>query len=173
QLTSDHCQLTTDKRSPIFFLHRARAVAHNRITTTREMDLFDLTGDVAVVIGATGVLGGAIAEGLARAGARVGVAGRNTERGEARVKQIRKAGGEAAFFSADAMARESLRAAQEQVERALGAPTILVNAAGGNDPKVTLGPDRDFEQVALDDWRANFDLNLVGGVLLPCQEFGP
>src|SRR6266542_5744245 len=146
-------------------------MAHN---PAREMNnLFDLTGEVAVVIGATGVLGGAIAEGLARAGARVAIAGRNAERGAAKVKQIQQAGGEAAFFSADAMMRESLRAASQQIEKSLGAPTILVNAAGGNDPKVTLGPERSFEQVALEDWRANFDLNLVGGVLLPCQEFGP
>ena len=138
-----------------------------------DTNLFDLTGEVAVVIGATGVLGGAIAEGLARAGARVAVAGRNAERGAAKVKQIMQAGGEAAFFSADAMARESLRAAGQQIEKSLGAPTILVNAAGGNDPKVTLGPDRSFEQVAFEDWRASFDLNLVGGVLFPCQEFGP
>jgi NAD(P)-dependent dehydrogenase (short-subunit alcohol dehydrogenase family) len=137
------------------------------------MNLFDLTGEVAVVIGATGVLGGAIAEGLAQAGARVAVAGRNAERGAARVKQIKHAGGQAAFFSADAMARESLRAAGQQIEESLGAPTILVNAAGGNDPKVTLGPDRSFEQIAFEDWRASFDLNLVGGVLFPCQEFGP
>jgi len=137
------------------------------------MSMFDLTGEVAVVIGATGVLGGAIAEGLAEAGARVAVAGRNAERGEARVKQIQQAGGTAAFFPADAMDRESLRAANQQIEKSLGAATILVNAAGGNDPKVTLGPGRSFEQVALEDWRTNFDLNLVGGVLLPCQEFGP
>ena len=137
------------------------------------MNMFDLTGEVAVVIGATGVLGGAIAEGLAQAGARVAVAGRNMERGEGRVNQIRKSGGEAGFFFANAMSRESLTSANGQIEKALGAPTILVNAAGGNDPKVTLGPERSFDQVALEDWRTNFDLNLVGGVLLPCQEFGP
>jgi NAD(P)-dependent dehydrogenase (short-subunit alcohol dehydrogenase family) len=137
------------------------------------MNIFDLTGEVAVVIGATGVLGGAIAQGLAQAGARVAVAGRNAERGEARVKQIRKAGGEASFFALDAMARESLGVAGQQIEKSMGAATILVNAAGGNDPKATLGADRSFDQVALEDWRTTFDLNLVGGVLLPCQEFGP
>src|SRR5438105_4963672 len=137
------------------------------------MNLFDLTGEVAVVIGATGALGGAIAGGLARADARVAVVGRSAERGEGRVNHIKQAGGQAAFFSADAMSQESLRAAHQQIEKSLGTPTILVNAAGGNDPKVTLGPDRRFEQVALEDWRANFDLNLVGGALLPCQEFGP
>ena len=148
-------------------------MAHNPAREMNDMNLFDLPGEVAVVIGATGVLGGAIAQGLAQAGARVAVAGRNAERGAAKVKQIKQAGGEAAFFLADAMARESLRAAGRQIETSLGAPTILVNAAGGNDPKVTLGPDRSFEQIAFEDWRANFDLNLVGGVLFPCQEFAP
>ncbi len=135
--------------------------------------LFDLSNEVAVVIGATGVLGGALADGLAAAGATVAVLGRNAERGEARVKAIRDAGGTAHFFSADAMARESVHAAHEAITSSLGAPTILVNAAGGNDPKVTVTAERSVESIALDDWRANFDLNLVGGVLLPCQEFGP
>jgi NAD(P)-dependent dehydrogenase (short-subunit alcohol dehydrogenase family) len=135
--------------------------------------LFDLPGELAVVIGATGVLGGALAEGLAEAGARVAVLGRNTERGEARVRAIQQRGGEAQFFATDAMNKASLHAAHEQVRTQLGAPTILVNAAGGNDLKVTLTAERRFEQVALEDWRATFDLNVVGGVLLPCQEFGP
>ena len=137
------------------------------------MKLFDLSGEVAVVIGATGVLGGALAEGLAEAGAKVAVLGRNAERGEGRVKKIRDAGGTAAFFSTDAVDRASLTAAHQAIQSQLGAPTILVNAAGGNDPKVTVTAERPFEQIALQDWHANFDLNLVGGVVLPCQEFGP
>ena len=48
--------------------------------------LFDLSQDVAVVIGGTGVLGGALAEGLAAAGARVAVLGRNAERGDLSMK---------------------------------------------------------------------------------------
>ena len=136
-------------------------------------NLFDLSHEVAVVIGATGVLGGALADGLAAAGAQVAVLGRSVERGEARVKAIREAGGRAQFFSADAMDRASVSAAHEAIRKALGEPTILVNAAGGNDPRVTVTAERPVESIALDDWRANFDLNLVGGVLLPCQEFGP
>jgi NAD(P)-dependent dehydrogenase (short-subunit alcohol dehydrogenase family) len=137
------------------------------------MQLFDLSNDVAVVIGATGVLGGAIAEGLASAGAKVAILGRSAERGEARVADIRKAGGTAQFFSADVSKRESLRRAHEEIRDALGAPTILLNAAGGNDPKVTVTPERPIETITTEDWVANFDLNLVGGVLVPCQEFGP
>jgi len=137
------------------------------------MKLFDLSGEVAVVIGATGALGGAIAEGLASAGAKVAVLGRNAERGNARADAIKGQGGQAQFFNADAVARCSLTEAHEQIEAALGAPTILVNAAGGNDPKVTVTPDNPFEKIPLEAWHANFDLNLVGGVFLPCQEFGP
>jgi len=137
------------------------------------MKLFDLTGEVAVVIGGTGVLGGALAEGLAEAGASVAVLGRNQERGETRAKSIQSKGGKSAFFTADAISRRSLTEAHKRIETQLGAPTILVNAAGGNDAKVTVTADHPFESIALEDWRANFDLNLVGGVLLPCQEFGP
>src|SRR5580698_5201112 len=136
-------------------------------------NLFDLSQDVAVVIGATGVLGGALAEGLAAAGAKVAILGRNTERGEARAQAIRQAGGLAQYFSADAIDRASLGEAHQNVMRAFGAPTVLVNAAGGNDPKVTVTAERTFESINLDDWRTNFEMNLVGGVLLPCQEFGP
>jgi NAD(P)-dependent dehydrogenase (short-subunit alcohol dehydrogenase family) len=139
----------------------------------RPDNLFDLSGEVAVVIGATGVLGGILAEGMAEAGAKVAILGRNIERGELKVKQIKAEGGQSAFFQADALLKESLASAREEIEKSLGSPTILVNAAGGNDPKVTVTAERAFEHIDLKDWRANFDLNLVGGVLLPCQEFGP
>jgi NAD(P)-dependent dehydrogenase (short-subunit alcohol dehydrogenase family) len=137
------------------------------------MKLFDLSGEVAVVIGATGALGGAIAEGLGQAGAKVAVLGRNAERGEACVKRIQTHGAEARFFSADAMSRESIRHAHQEIQKTFGAPTVLVNAAGGNDPKTTVTAERPFEQIAIADWQGNFDLNVIGGVLLPCQEFGP
>src|SRR2546421_13048686 len=102
------------------------------------MDLFDLSKDIAVVIGATGVLGGDIAEGLAQAGGQVAILGRNAERGAARADSIAKAGGKARFFSADVSKRESLSSAHENIRNEIGAPTVLVNAAGGNDPKVTV-----------------------------------
>ena len=135
--------------------------------------MFDLSGEVGVVIGATGALGGAVAQGLGEAGAKVAVVGRNPERGEARVRELQDQGGLAAFFSADAVKKDSLKAAHDAILKTLGAPTILVNAAGGNDPKVTVTAERPFEQIGLADWQAGFDLNLVGGALLPCQEFGP
>src|SRR5580704_11543686 len=74
------------------FLFSAGRLPHTDESMTK---LFDLTGEVAVVIGATGVLGGALAEGLGEAGAKVAVLGRNEERGVARAKAIKAEGGHA------------------------------------------------------------------------------
>jgi len=134
--------------------------------------MFDLTNEVAVVIGATGVLGGVIAEGLAGAGAAIAIIGRNAQRGDACVQRIVAAGGKARFFMADACDRGTLATAHREIEADLGAPTILVNGAGGNDPKVTVSAQLSFEEITVENWRSSFDTNLVGGALLPCQEFG-
>lgn len=134
--------------------------------------LFDLKGEVAVVLGGTGVLGGAMAAALASAGAAVAVLGRNEQRGQERVEQIRLCGGRAIFVPAEALERDSLQTAREKVLAELGSPTILVNATGGNRPEATIVPGGDFCKLPLAAWQAVFDLNLVGGVLLPCQVFG-
>ncbi len=136
-------------------------------------NLFGLTNEVAVVIGAGGVLAGAVAEGFAETGAKVAVVDLRPEAGEARAKHIRDHGGTAQFFQANAMERESLQRAHDAIVASLGAPTILFNAAGGNDPKTTVTPENPFEAIPLENWKRNFDLNLVAGVFLPCQVFGP
>lgn len=136
-------------------------------------ELFDLTGEVAVVIGGGGALAGAVAEGYAAAGAAVAVLDLRADAGEARAGQIRARGGRAQFFQVNALDRGSLERARDAAESALGPATILFNAAGGNDPRTTVTPEHPFEAITLEDWRRNFDLNLVAGVLLPCQVFGP
>jgi len=136
-------------------------------------NLFDLSEEVAVVIGATGALGGAISEALSRAGAAVAVAGRNAERGEERVGGIVAGGGRAGFFAVDASDRSSVEALEKAVSESLGSPTILVNAAGGNSPQVTVTDDNPVQAIPRDAWVEAFDLNLVGGALIPCQVFGP
>ncbi len=136
------------------------------------LELFSLQGEIAVVLGGTGALGGTMAEALASAGAKVAVSGRNAERGHACVKRIEAAGGTAMFQTADALDRTSLTTARDQIESQWGATTILVNASGGNRPDATLPPGADFCKLPLEAWKGVFDLNLVGGVLLPCQVFG-
>jgi NAD(P)-dependent dehydrogenase (short-subunit alcohol dehydrogenase family) len=135
-------------------------------------NLFDLSGEVAVVIGGTGGLGGAMADALGRQGARVAVVGRNAERGQQRVQAIEQAGGTAIFQAADAQDPGSLEQARDAIERMWGPSTVLVNAAGGNRPDATLPPGADFCTLPLEAWQQVMDLNLVGGALLPSQVFG-
>jgi NAD(P)-dependent dehydrogenase (short-subunit alcohol dehydrogenase family) len=126
--------------------------------------LFGLSGRVAVVVGGTGVLGGALAEGIARAGARVVVAGNDAHRGQERVETIQKLGGQAMFLPADVTRRESL---EELLARTLvdwGRVDSLVNCAGVNSASGYL-------DVSDDDWQRVLDVNLRG-THWGCQIFG-
>lgn len=142
---------------------------------------FDLSGSVAAVIGATGTLGGAIAEGLAEHGASVAVLGRNQTRGDARVASIcdrsrrgsDEGGGRACFVSVDASDRASLDAARDALETSLGPCDVLVNCAGGNDPRAAVTGSHPLEAMEIEAWRDNFAMNVEAGVLLPSQVFGP
>ena len=135
--------------------------------------IFNLDGEIAVVVGGTGVLGGAMAEALASAGATVAVLGRSAERGQACVDRIEQAGGKASFHPVDVQDVNSLVDARNAIHETHGAPSALVNAAGGNHPDAIVTPEMPFEKIPLPGWARVFDLNLIGGLLLPCQEFGP
>src|SRR5215207_10239529 len=104
-------------------------------------DLFSLKGRVAVVTGATGVLGGAMARSLARSGARVAVLGRREEKARRVAEDIEGAGGEALALPADVLERDQLEDARDALLEYWGGVDILVNAAGGNVPEATLGND--------------------------------
>lgn len=137
-------------------------------------NMFRLEDDVAVVIGGTGELGGMMAEALGGCGARVAVVGRNETRGNTRVNRILENGGQAKFFAADGLSGQSLQEAREEIKAWAGTPaSVLVNAAGGNRPEATIPPGGDFCQLPMDSWKEVFDLNLVGGALLPSQVFAP
>ncbi|MGB0738602.1 MAG: SDR family oxidoreductase [Planctomycetaceae bacterium] len=134
--------------------------------------IFDLTGQTAVVLGGTGVLGGGMASALAAAGAAVAVVGRSEERGAQRVAEIEAAGGRAIFQAADALDTKSLQQARDAINEKIGPVSVLVAAAGGNRPDATLPPGSNFCELPRDAWNGVFDLNLVGGALLPAQVFG-
>jgi NAD(P)-dependent dehydrogenase (short-subunit alcohol dehydrogenase family) len=133
--------------------------------------LFDLTGQTAIVTGGTGVLGGAMAKGLAQAGAKVAVLGRREALTEAVSAEIIAAGGEALSLPADVLNADQLRLARDKVMNAWGRVDILLNGAGGNVPGATVQPDQAFFSVALEAMQQVTDLNWVG-TLLPSQIFG-
>ena len=134
-------------------------------------ELFSLEDRVAVVTGATGVLGGELARGLARAGARVAVMGRRRGRAEEVARQISEAGGLATALTADVLERGDLEAARDALLGRWGRVDVLVNAAGGNVPAATLGEGRSFFELTESAFREVLDLNLLG-TLIPSQIFG-
>src|SRR3954464_6292516 len=127
--------------------------------------LFGLDDQVAVVIGGTGVLGGAICDGIAQAGARVVVAGRSEERGHERVKAIEALGGEATFLPVTADQRLSVQALLDATITAFGQVDMLINCAGTNSAVP-------HEQIPDEEWHKIVD----GSLLTPplgCQIFAP
>ncbi|MCS7025112.1 MAG: SDR family oxidoreductase [Bryobacteraceae bacterium] len=127
--------------------------------------LFSLSGQIGVVIGGTGVLGGAMCEGLARAGAHVVVAGRSRERGEQRVASITAQGGSAEYQEVDVTERASIEALRDRVVAAHGKVDILVNCAGVNSATP-------YEEIRDEDWDRVFVTNLKA-THWGCQLFAP
>ena len=127
-------------------------------------NLFGLEGQATVVIGGTGVLGGALCEGLAQAGALVVVAGRSRDRGEQRVEAIRALGAEATFAPVEAASRESVEQLLATTIEQHGRVDCLVNCAGVNHASGYLdAPD--------DQWDRVLETNLKA-THLGCQVFG-
>jgi NAD(P)-dependent dehydrogenase (short-subunit alcohol dehydrogenase family) len=133
--------------------------------------LFSLEGRVAIVTRGTGVLGGAIAQGLAAAGAQVVILGRRAEKAADVVQTIEANGGKALALSADVLQKDQLAGACTAVRHTWGHINILVNAAVGNMPEATIFGDLTFFDLSQQAFEAIMPLNLTG-TLLPCQVFG-
>ena len=135
-------------------------------------DLFSLKGKVAVVAGGAGVLGSAIAEGLAASGATVAVTNRTRTRASEVADRMRDAGWLAQGYVMDASQKESVQACCDEVLRDHGQVDILVNAVGGNQKAATTTPDHPFFDLDLAVLREVIDLNLFAGAITPAMVFG-
>lgn len=132
---------------------------------------FSLAQKVIVITGATGVLGKHFCLAVAEAGAKVVVMGRNKERADAVVEQIKAIGGDAIAVLADAMNEEALASARDMILEKFGTIDGLVNAAGGNIPGATISPDQNLFDAKIEDTKKAVDLNLFGTVI-PTFVFG-
>ena len=132
---------------------------------------FSLEGKVAVVTGGTGVLGGAMARGLAAAGAKVAILGRREAKAHEVADAIAAAGNNAMPLPADVLDEDSLRAARQKLLDKWGGVDILINAAGGNLPDATVFGDITFFNVPRIALEGVVGLNFTGTVL-PIQIFG-
>jgi NAD(P)-dependent dehydrogenase (short-subunit alcohol dehydrogenase family) len=126
--------------------------------------LFSLAGKVAVVIGGTGELCGAMAEGLAGAGAEVVITGRNEEKAAARIRAIEASGGRAWFHAAEATSRAAIEGLLTAVLQRSGRVDVVVNGAGINSATPFFDiTDEEFDRIVA----VNFK-----GVFVGCQVFG-
>lgn len=134
-------------------------------------NLFEIADQVVVVTGGTGVLGSAMALGLAERGAKVAVLGRNEERGNGVADRISSAGHNATFVQCDVTDRGACESAAAQIHEKFGKIDVLVNAAGGNNPKATATPEQPFADLPPEGLADVMKLNIMG-TLLPTQVFG-
>ncbi|MCC8050946.1 MAG: SDR family oxidoreductase [Clostridiales bacterium] len=141
----------------------------------------DLTGKVAVVTGAGGVLCSDLAKTLARAGAKVALLNRSTDAIERFAAEINEEGGVAKAYKCNVLEKDTCLAVAEQVLQDLGPCDILVNGAGGNNPKAQTEKEyyeagdidadtQSFFDLSEDGVDAVFSLNFIG-TLLPTQAF--
>ena len=126
--------------------------------------LFGLDNKVAVVIGGTGELCGAMAEGLAAAGAETVLVGRSEEKAVARLAKIEAAGGKAYFEKVDVNSKASIESLLAQVLEKSGKVDILINGAGVNSPTPIL-------EIEEEEFQRILDTNLKA-VLFASQVFG-
>jgi NAD(P)-dependent dehydrogenase (short-subunit alcohol dehydrogenase family) len=138
----------------------------------QDSGLFSLKDKCAVVTGGGGVLGGAIARGLAAAGARVAVADLSVEGATACCTGITNARGSAAPFELDCFDQMSIVSCRDAILEAYGRVDVLVNCVGGNMKGATTSPEQSFFDLPADALQKVMDLNLVGGTIVPCQVFG-
>ena len=131
----------------------------------------NLENKIAVITGGNGVLGGAIAKGLAAQKVKVGILGRTPETVQERVEEINRNGGEALELIGDVLDEASLKEARNKIMTKWGKVDILVNAAGGNVAGATIGPDKSFFDLNFNDLDKVNSLNFKGTVL-PTYIFG-
>ena len=140
----------------------------------------DLEGQVAVVTGGSGVIGGMFCKALAECGAKVAVLGRKAENGMPVVEEIEANGGTAIAVAANVTDKESLLAAREEVLRQFGKINILVNCAGGAVRSAQIQQDEfsdpeeganSYFTIDLENVKTELELNIYG-TMLPTQIFG-
>ena len=141
----------------------------------------DLTGKVCVITGAGGAICGMFAEKLAAAGGKVAVLDLNGEAAQKVADKITADGGTAKAYVANVLDRANLDQVHEQILADFGPCDVLINGAGGNNPRATTDNEFHYEAETIENCKTFFDLDKDGvefvfalnwlGTLLPSQVF--
>ncbi len=127
-------------------------------------NIFSLKGKVAAVIGGGGVLAGAMAEGLAKAGADIAILDLNPENAKNTADKMSAHGVKSLPIAVNATSKEELTKAEEQIRKELGATSILINAPGINS-------STPFFEIAEEEWDKIIQVNLKS-IFMASQIFG-
>ena len=133
-------------------------------------NLFDIKDYVVVITGGTGILGRCIAKYLALEGAKVIILGRKEEVGKKIADDIVAAGGQCEFMKTDVMNQAVVEKNCNDILAKYGKVDTLLNAAGGNMPGATIGPEGNFFNLKAEEFQTVLNLNLTGTVI-PTQVF--
>ncbi len=133
-------------------------------------ELFSVKDYVVVITGGTGVLGQTIGKYLSTQGAKVCILARRENEGNQIVDEIAKAGGTAKFYKCDVMKQDVVEQCCADILNDFGRVDTLLNAAGGNMPGATIGPDQNVFDLDPAQFQTVLNLNLVGTVI-PTQVF--
>ena len=126
---------------------------------------FDISGQVAVITGAGGIICGVMAREMAKKGAKVALLDLFVENAQKIADEINAAGGDAIAVKANVLDRASLEEARDAVVAKYGHIDVLINGAGGNKKQATVSPELDFFHLDVDAFKWVFDLNVTGAVL--------
>ncbi len=126
---------------------------------------FDISGQVAVITGAGGIICGVMAREMAKKGAKVALLDLFVENAQKIADEINAAGGDAIAVKANVLDRASLEEARDAVVAKYGRIDVLINGAGGNKKQATVSPELDFFHLDVDAFKWVFDLNVTGAVL--------
>jgi len=133
--------------------------------------MYDFTGKTVAITGGAGILGSEITRALAGCGARVAILDLNEDAARAQIASMEERGRQVSFFKFNALERESVVLAAQEVIKSFGKLDCLINGAGGNKPQATTSAELKFFDLPADAVRWVFDLNIMG-TILPSQAFG-
>jgi NAD(P)-dependent dehydrogenase (short-subunit alcohol dehydrogenase family) len=132
---------------------------------------YDFSGHTVAISGGAGILGGEMACMLVGCGANVVILDRDPALADRLMDRLGCGPGCAIVVYANVLQRDTLLEAEETIRAKFGPVDMLINAAGGNNPKATTSADLSFFDLPEEALRFVFDLNIVG-TILPSQVFG-
>lgn len=132
---------------------------------------FDISGKVAIITGAGGVLGGSIASSLMKSGVKIVAMDIRQENLDARIAELKQIHEDVIGVVGNVLDLENLKQLAREIKGKWGTIDILVNCAGGNVPGATLAENQTVFDMKIEDWEKVTNLNM-NGTVYPCLAFG-